>query len=142
MSQSIYIEKISKFGMADCKPCSTPCEIDIKKTSDKVDLIDSKSYHEITGSLMYIMVATRPDICYTVTRLSQDLAKPNSFHLTKAKHALNYLKDKTNHSLIFKKLQKPLKLGGFCDIDWDDLSDRKSMSGFCFRLAENNPMIS
>ena len=25
-NQSRYIEKISKFGMADCKPCSTPCE--------------------------------------------------------------------------------------------------------------------
>ena len=43
MNQSRYIKKIlSKFGMADCKPCSTPCEMDIKKTSDKVDLIDSK----------------------------------------------------------------------------------------------------
>ena len=39
MSQSRYIEKIlSKFGMADCKPYSTPCEMDITKTSDKTDL--------------------------------------------------------------------------------------------------------
>ncbi len=72
MNQSRYIEKISKFGMADCKPRSTPCEMDIKKTSDEVDLIDSKPYREIIGSLIYIMVATRSDICYTVTRLSQD----------------------------------------------------------------------
>ena len=88
------------------------------------------------------MVATRPDICYTVTRLSQDLAKPNSFQLMKAKHILCYLKGTINQSLISKKLQKPLKLEGFCDTDWTNLSDRKSMSGFCFRLAENNPMIS
>ena len=34
MNQSRYIEKIlSKFGMADCKPHSTPCEMDITKTS-------------------------------------------------------------------------------------------------------------
>ena len=59
--------------MADCKPYSTPYEMDIMKTSDKVDLIESKLYHEINGSLIYIMVATTPDICYTVTRLSQDL---------------------------------------------------------------------
>ena len=87
------------------------------------------------------MVATRSDICYTVTRLSQDLAKPNSFHLMKTKHVLCYLKGTINHSLIFKK-QKPLKLEGFCDADWANLSDRKSVSKFCFRLAENNPMIS
>ena len=40
----------------------------------------SKPY-EIISSLIYIiMVATRPDICETITRLSQDRAKPNSFH--------------------------------------------------------------
>ena len=81
MTQTKYIKKIlSNFGMADCKLHLTPCEMDITKTSDKVDLIESKFYCEIIGSLM---IATRPD---TVNRLSQDLAKPNSFHLTKAKH--------------------------------------------------------
>ena len=54
--------------MADCKPCSTSCEMDIKKTSDKVNFIDSKTYHEIIGSLIYIMVATRPDMSYPVIR--------------------------------------------------------------------------
>ena len=93
MNQSRYFEKIlSKFGMADYKPHSTPCEMDIMKTSDEVNLIESKPYHEIIGSFIYIMVSTRPDICSTVTRLSQDLAKPNSFLLTKAKHTLCYLK--------------------------------------------------
>ena len=38
MNRSRYIEKISMFSMADCKPCSTPREMDIKKTSDEVDL--------------------------------------------------------------------------------------------------------
>ena len=57
------------------------------KTSDEVDLIESKPY-EIIDSLRYIMITTRPDICYIVTRLSQDLAKPNSFQLRKAKHVL------------------------------------------------------
>ena len=43
MNQSRYIKKIlSKFGMADCKPRSTPCEMDTTKTSDEVDLINSK----------------------------------------------------------------------------------------------------
>ena len=71
------------------------------------------------------MVATRPDICYSVTRLSQDLAKPNSFHLTRTKHILHYLKGTISLSLIFKKLLKPLELEGFCDSDWSNLDDRK-----------------
>ena len=72
--------------MADCKPHSNPCEMDIMKIREEVDLIDSKPNWEIIGSLIYIMVAPRPDICYTVARSSHDLAKPNSFHLMKAKH--------------------------------------------------------
>ena len=48
----------------------------MKKTNDEVDLIDSKPYREIIDSLTYIMAATRPDICYTVTTLYQVLAKP------------------------------------------------------------------
>ena len=67
--------------MANCKPSSNPCEKDITKKSDEFDLIDCKTYREIIGSLIYIMVATRPDICFTLTRLSKDLTKPNSFHL-------------------------------------------------------------
>ena len=66
-------------------------------------------------------------------------------------NAINYsqlsqliaLRNLTNPtSLIFKKSQKPWKLEGFCDLDWRNLDDRKSVSRFCFRLAENNPMIS
>ena len=142
-NQSRYIWKIlSKFGMADCKPRSTPCEMDIMKMRAEAGLIESKPYREIFGILIYVMVAARPDICYTVTRLSQDLAKPNSFHLTREKHVLGYLKGTTNQSRIFKKLQKPMKLEGFCVLYWGNLDDRKSVSGFCFRLVENNAMIS
>ena len=109
---------------------------------NKIDLIDNKPYREIIGSLIYIMVATRPDISYRVTRLSQNLAKTNSFHLMKAKQVLHYLKGTINQTLTFKKLQKLLKLEGFCDADWANLSDRKSMSRYCFRLAKDSPMIS
>ena len=92
MNQSRYIEKISKFGIADCKPCWTPCEMDTTKTSDEVDLIENKPYREIIGSLTYIMVATRPDICYTVTRLSQDLGKTKFFPFNEGKTCLTLFK--------------------------------------------------
>ena len=64
----------------------------ILEISDEVEFIDNKLYQEIIGSLIYIMIPTRPDICYTVIRLFQDLVKPNSIHLMKAKHASHYLK--------------------------------------------------
>ena len=94
--------------------------MDIMKTSDEVDLIDSKIYREIISSLIYIyiyiMVATKPDICYTVTKMSQDLAKPNSFHLMKTKHVLCYLKGTLNQSLIslvYKEIEASTKIPVF-----------------------------
>ena len=111
MNPSRYIEKIlSNFGMADCKPHLTPCEME-------VDLIDRKPHREMFDSLIYIMVSTRPAVGYTETRLPQNLAKPNYFHLTKAKLVLRYLKDSINQSLIFKESQKPLELERLCDAD-------------------------
>ena len=105
MIQSKSIVKLlSKFARVDCKPRSTPCELDLTKTSDEVDLIDNKPYREIIGTL--IRVAIRAYICFPVTRLSQDHAKPNSFHLTKARHVLRYLKSTINQSLIFKESLK------------------------------------
>ena len=42
----------------------------------------------------------------------------------------------------FCYVQNKTKLEGFCDSDWGNLGDRKNVSRFCFRLAENNSMIS
>ena len=54
MDQSRYIKQIlSKFYMRDCKLHSIPCEMDINKISDEVDLIDNKLYWEIIGCLIW-----------------------------------------------------------------------------------------
>ena len=86
------------------------------------------------------MVTTIPGICYTVTRLSQGLAKSKFFPFNEGKARLTLCKSH-NQSAIFKKSQKVLKLG-FYDVDWANLSDTKSVSGLCFKLAEITPMIS
>ena len=87
-------------------------------------------------------MATRPDISYIVSRLSQYLDKPTPIHLTGAKHVLRYLKGSISQSLIFKKSTEPLKLRGFCDADWAGSSDRKSISGYCLKLSDESSIIS
>ena len=71
------------------------------------------------------MVATRPDICYTITRLSQDLAKPHSFHLTKVKR-LTLFKRHNQSVTDIKEITETLEIGRVCDLDWGNLDDRKS----------------
>ena len=78
MGQRQYTDKIlSKFKMTDCKPKSTPCALGVEKGSDEGshELNDPKLYRAIVGSLIYVLTGTRPDLCYIVTRLSQNMAK-------------------------------------------------------------------
>ena len=111
MNQSRYIEKIlSKFGMVDCKPCSTPCEMDIMKPSDEVDSVDNKPY-EIIGSLIYISWLHQDQTFYSYKLVSRP-SKTKFFPFNESKTHLTLFK-RHNQSLIFKKWQKPLKFEGF-----------------------------
>ena len=146
MSQSQYIDKVlSKFQMSDCKPKPTPCALGIEKECDvkPKELSDPRLYRAIVGSLIYVMTGTRPDLCYVVTKLSQNMAKPSESDLILAKHVLRYLKGTREQCLKFEKSESPLKLIGFCDSDWGaSVKDRRSITGYNFQLLERGPLIS
>ena len=143
MDQSRFVENIlNKFEMQNCKPRLSPCEEGLNKVIDEnSDLADSKLYRQIVGSLIYIMTATRPDLCFVVNKLSQYMSKPTVTHLTMAKHVLRYLKGTIDHCLTFRKSDK-LGLVGFCDADWGSTADRLSITGYGFRLSSNGPFLS
>ena len=89
------------------------------------------------------MTGTRQDLCHIVTKLSQQMSKPTAAALNPAKHALRYLKGTSVLSLKFRKMKQPLELIGFNDSDWGGcVSDRKSISGYCFQLSESGPLVS
>lgn len=71
--QRCYIEKILKrFNMQDCKPVSTPMDVNIKltKPTNKFKNEEKYPYKEAVGSLIYLMMGSRPDIAYSVSKLS------------------------------------------------------------------------
>lgn len=68
---------------------------------------------------------------------------PLKRHLNLAKHVLKYIKYTLDYELKFSCSNTPLKLTGYCDSDWGGCQeDRKSISGFCFQLCFNGPLIS
>ena len=73
MNETKYIERVlSRFNMQNCKPWSTPCEMNSSNVNeDSSTPAENRLYREIVGSLVYIMTTTRPDLCYSVTNLSQ-----------------------------------------------------------------------
>jgi len=145
VNQTKYVEKIlDRFNMSDCYARNIPCDPSIVNTStvESDELANATLYREIVGSLIYIMTGTRPDLCYVVTKLSQYMSKPTKAQLNAAKHVLKYLKGTMMYGLTFKKSNKSVQLKGFCDSDWGSSEDRKSISGYCFQLHKDGPLIS
>ena len=146
MSQSKYVDQLLQtFGMNDCKPRYTPCEMNSNKMNRDLDLLDTddvKTYRQIVGGLIYLMSCTRPDLSFVVSMLSQFMSKPTSGHMTMAKHVLRYIKGTMHFRLIFRKSENPIDIEGFCDADWAASEDRKSITGYCFTLSSQGPLIS
>ena len=146
MHQTKFINKLlTKFRMEHCNPKLVPCDINAAKIDhieDSQILDDIRGYREIVGSLIYLMTCTRPDICYVVTKLSQNLANPTVAHLNLAKYVLKYLKGTINQGIVYHANNEPVKLIGYSDSDWGTSSDRRSISGYVFKLSENSSIIS
>ena len=150
MNQSYYLLGVlERFQMSDCKPRSTPCEpkfdvtdMNNSEPEDNANAEDVRRYREIIGSLVYAMSCTRPDLAWVVTKLSQHLSKPTNSDWVTVKHVLRYIKYTVNHSLFYQKARMDLKIEGFSDSDWASSGDRRSTSGYCFRLNEDGGLVS
>jgi hypothetical protein len=85
--------------------------------------------------LLYIMLGTRPDIAFAVTKLAQQSINPTKDHLSKAKHILAYLNSTCNYMLDYDG-KFGLGLVAFVDLDWGSNSNtQQSQTGFLLRLA-------
>ena len=95
---------------------------------------DPKEYQSIVGSQMYDMLCTRPDLAYAISQVSQFSNLSNTSHYAVAKHVLRYLKGILHVGIIFSgSLGLVLEL--YCDADWADGEDRKSISAYIAILA-------
>ncbi len=64
------MNKLSEYGMTNCKPISIPLEQNVKLSADEGELVeDTIKYKRIVGSLIY-MTNTRPNLNYVVRVVS------------------------------------------------------------------------
>ena len=71
-------------GYLGCKASSTPIEANLKLNKDDGELLeDPTMYRGMIGKLIYLTI-TRPDLSYSINRLSQFLAEPRRPHLIAA----------------------------------------------------------
>jgi hypothetical protein len=136
LCQRRYIDDILKrFGMEDCKPVATPVDISAKIDFDDESPLADVPFREAVGALMHLMCATRPDISFAVGMVSRFMESPKDVHWTAVKRILRYLQGTKTHGVRFDP-SLGLDFQAFSDADWaGDVSDRKSTSGFLFKLV-------
>ena len=83
---------------------------------------------------MYLMNCTRPDIAYTISRLSLYIQSPNQDYWTAVRRVLKYLRGTINYGLCFSRF--PSVLEGFSDANWiSNSNEMKSTSGYVFIIG-------
>ena len=90
------------------KGCDTPLDPGQKlsadmcpKSQEDMDKMQDKPYAQLVGTLMYLAIATRPDIAKAVGVLSRFTAKPGIAHWKAAQHLLRYLKNTMHYKLTY-----------------------------------------
>lgn len=137
LSQENYIEKIlNAFNLEDAKISSIPMDPGYLKENSHNLLENNNLYRKAIGSLLYVSNNTRPDIAVAVSILSRKISNPNDNDWTEVKRVLKYLKGTKNLKLCVGT-KSNIELKGFADADWaGDTNDRKSTSGFIFKLGD------
>lgn len=138
LSQTRYItDLLTRANMDKAKALPTPMVSNSSLSSRQgTPIPNPQHYRSLVGALQYITI-TRPDIAFTVNKVSQFSHQPLDTHYKAVKRILRYLKGTLQHGLVLKRSPN-LSLTGFSDADWGgDPDDRRSITGYCVFLGAN-----
>jgi hypothetical protein len=83
---------------------------------------------------MYLASATRPDISFAVSKLSQFVSNPGDDHWNALERVLRYLKGTASYDIHYTVY--PRVLEGYSDSNWIfDADEITATSGYLFKLG-------
>jgi len=132
------IDIVSRYGMGNAKGKPIPLNPCTKLLKDTGNLLDTTlfDYSALVGSLMYLAVCTRPDLCQAVGALARYSANPMTEHWDAALGVVRYLSNTSSMGIIFSCNNGVCELSGYCDADFaGDIDTRRSTTGYVFKLA-------
>ena len=139
LSQTQYLKQVlERFRMQNCKFAKTPLPTGWRATEnhEKATPEFRLRYQAIIGSLLYLMIGTRPDIAFAVTRLAQYAANPSKEHMDKALYVCKYLAGTIDYELVFDGNSNKGLLA-YCDSDYAGCTDtRRSITGYLVKIAD------
>ena len=119
LSQETYVKGVlEKFGMTDAKGLTVPMDHSVHlKLSTIADAPSTLSYRSMIGSLMFAMIATRPDLAFAIGVLSRYCNNPDDTHYLAVKRVLRYLLTTQDFALTYQPSLPIMHITGSCDAD-------------------------
>ncbi|KAK4409459.1 Retrovirus-related Pol polyprotein from transposon TNT 1-94 [Sesamum angolense] len=129
--------------MTNSKSASVPlaahfqlCKDQFPKTDSEKAKMEKIPYSNAIGSVMYLMVSTRPDITYAVSCLSRFMSNRGTTNWEALKWLLRYLNGSNNSGIKFSKCSEGVKLMGYVDSNYaNDRDNRRSTTSYVFTLC-------
>ena len=139
LDQSDYLQTVlQRCRMQDAKKATTPLPagyVSVPST-EAVNPERRLRYQTVIGSLMYLMLGTRRDIAFAVTKLAQHAANPSEEHLNKALYICRYLVGTQKYQLTYDGGSKQ-GISACTDSDWaSDSTSRRSQTGYFIKMAK------
>lgn len=151
LDQELYVSKaLERFGLQQCRMVSTPEAVGAAHDANPAldEPADRQRYMEMTGTLMYAAISTRPDIAHAVHYLASNMQAPTQRHAQAAERVFRYLAGTKEVGLVFgsrngdtvgdsrgRRAQVQVDVCAFSDADWaNDKGDRRSITGWVAKL--------
>ncbi|GKV15082.1 hypothetical protein SLEP1_g25883 [Rubroshorea leprosula] len=127
--QKHALDLLKKFGMLECKPISTPIEMNARLCSYKgKELASATMYWQLIESLIYLTLS-RPDISFAIRVVSRFAQNPKKPHLEVVRHILKYVERTLDYGILYRSGTE-CKVVGFCDANYARCHDtRRSTIG-------------
>lgn len=148
VGQPQYASQILEgFGMTTCDGCYIPMdpEEDWSIRQDDTGLSDDarRLYQTAIRSLLYLMLGSRLDFAFAVTKLRQYCSSPTKQHWTGIKRVLRFVKATLNTYLVLSQraststAHKSLVYGFFDAAYMNDTTDRHSTMAYVFFVGNS-----
>ncbi|KAL2231405.1 UNVERIFIED_CONTAM: Retrovirus-related Pol polyprotein from transposon TNT 1-94 [Sesamum indicum] len=141
LNQKTYLLSIlKKFSMENSKPTTVPLAAHFQlsksqcpQSENDMQKMSKIPYSNVIGSIMFLMVCTRPDVAYAISCLSRYMSNPGPPHWEALKWLLRYLRGSENVGIKFSKHSAHAHLIGYVDSNYaNDRDSRKSTTSYMF----------
>lgn len=143
LSQPAYIWKdLKKYHLDKANLTNTPIkEIALgRNLSTEATQAEKERYQGMTGSLIFSMVETRPEIAFVIAVAARFAKNASHAHTEAIKTIICYIKRSINHGITYGD-EKKLLIEGYLDFEWaGNKESHKLISGFIFML--NGGLVS